>query len=81
MKHLVSNENEKYLFSNTQEFYTGGEHGLNRHQRFIHSVGGFKKPIYRYTNQAKEKFIIMHIMKWCCRRIMPFIIFKWTLIS
>ena len=25
---------------------------MNRHQRFIHSVGGFKKPIYRYTNQA-----------------------------
>ena len=26
---------------------------LNRYQRFIHSVGGFKKPIYRYSNQAK----------------------------
>ena len=53
-------KNEKCLFSNTQEFYimdfnfkhTGVLHGLNRHQRFIHSVGGFKKPIYRYTNQA-----------------------------
>ena len=25
---------------------------LNRYQKFIHSVGWFKKPIYRYTNQA-----------------------------
>ena len=29
-------------------------HVLNRYQRFIHSVGGFIKPIYRYTNQAKK---------------------------
>ena len=46
----MKNENEKCLFSNK---HTGVLHnGLNRHQRFIHSVGGFKKPIYRYTNQA-----------------------------
>ena len=25
--------------------------GLNRHQGFIHSVTGFKKTIYKYTNQ------------------------------
>ena len=46
--------NEKCLFSNTQEFL----HNifvtcLNRHQRFIHSVGGFKKPIYMYTKRGK----------------------------
>ena len=27
-------------------------HGLYRHQRFIHSVGGFKKLIDRYINEA-----------------------------
>ena len=38
--------------------HSGVEHnifvtyGLNRHQGLIHSVGGFKKSIYRYTEQA-----------------------------
>ena len=46
-------KNEKCLFSNTQEFlHNIFITSLNRYQRFIHSVGGFKKPIYRYTNQA-----------------------------
>ena len=47
-------KNEKCLFSTTQEFkIIFWKHGLNRHQGFIHSVGGFKKPIYRKTKQAK----------------------------
>ena len=48
-------KNEKILFFNTQEFnMIFSQHGLNRHQRFIHSVDGFKKPIYRYEGHSKS---------------------------
>ena len=40
-------------FQTHRSFYIiFSEQVLNRYQRFIHSVGGFKKLIYRYTNQA-----------------------------
>ena len=36
------------------------QHGLiTRHQGFLHSVSMLKKPVYRYSNQAKFDIIIM----------------------
>ena len=54
---VTTDENEKKMknvyFQTHRSFYIiFSLKVLNRYQRFIHSVGGFKKPIYRYTNQA-----------------------------
>ena len=67
-------ENEKNVYFQThRSFYIiFSKQVLNRYQRFIHSVGGFKKPIYRYTNQAKfENINIQYFLEWKLANDLP----------